>query len=79
MRRPNYSIAKQDDKMILLSDNGPWNTYPTITNSAEEVVDDMLPVLKGRRLFYYDSEGVLTELLIKDNLFSGFRDVEDTL
>jgi hypothetical protein len=37
------------------------------------VVEDLASMLNGRRLFYYDSEGELTELLVKDGKFAGFN------
>lgn len=58
---------------IVLRDVGPWDKHLTITNDAESVVEDVAPMLRGRRLFYYDSEGDLTELLVKDGKFAGFR------
>jgi hypothetical protein len=79
MRIANYGIAKQDDKVIVLQDLGPWSSFPTITNSAEEVVAALAPVLDGRRLYYYDSDGDLTELEYKDGVFTGFGFPEEVL
>ena len=73
MRQSNYRVTSQDADRVVLTDIGPWDQHPTITNDAEQVVEDMLTTLGGRRLFYYDSEGELTELLIKDGIFAGFR------
>jgi hypothetical protein len=68
----NYRVVKGTEAYLLLEDLGPWHKYATITNAAEEVVAAMLPQLGNRRLLYYDSEGELTELLIKAERFAGF-------
>jgi len=73
MGRPaNFRIVSKAEDRIILEDVGPWDEYLTITNDAENVVNLLLPGLKGRRLLYYDSEGELTELLIHDGKFRGF-------
>ena len=71
-RRSNYSVVKSDAEKIILRDIGPWDQYLTITNDAENVIEDLSPVLHGRRVLYYDSEGELTELRHKDGVFTGF-------
>lgn len=79
MRRAkaNYSIMQDIyDEALVIKDIGPWEQHPTITNDAENVVADLhcegrLPL--GRRLFYYDSEGGFSEILVQDGKFSGFH------
>lgn len=44
----------------------------SITNDAEWVVEQIVPVLGSRRLFYYDSMGNLDELLVRGGRFAGF-------
>ena len=78
MRKANYRIMNQTDKVVTIEDVGPWQTYPTITNAAEEVVAELVGHLRGRRLFYYDSDNRLDEILIKDGKFAGFAPVEPT-
>lgn len=73
MRSANWSVVEDKSDRVVLQDVGPWDKYPTITNDAEEVVRQIAPGLRGRRLFYYDSEGRLDELVVKDGVFSGFR------
>jgi hypothetical protein len=72
MRRANYTVMNQEEDKVVLRDDGPWSVHPTITNAAEEVVAELAPMLHGRRLFYYDSEGEYTELCYKDGVFTGF-------
>ena len=60
---------------MILVDVGPWDQYPTVTNGAEEVVAELLGsglLKQNQRLFYYDSEKNLDEILIKDGHFAGF-------
>lgn len=72
--RARIHIVEQTAKALLIHDVGPWDRHPTVTNDAENVVDYLLPLLQGRRLFYFDSEGDLDELLIHDGKFAGFAD-----
>lgn len=73
--RANYQVVRTDPRQIIIKDLGPWDLVPTITNDVEAVVEELaarglLP--PGRRLLYYDSEGQLDELLVKDGVFVGF-------
>ncbi len=72
MNRANYEIMHSTNQYVLLRDVGPWNKYPTITNAAEQVVADLIKWLGSRRLFYYDSEQELTELVIENGRFARF-------
>lgn len=72
MSRANYRVVSDTPTYLILEDLGPWNKYMTITNAAEEVVKEMLPQLGTRRLYYNDSEGELTELIITGGAFAGF-------
>ena len=69
---PNYTIVESTDEYVLIRDIGPWDTFPTVTNGAEQVVAELAQMLKGRRLEYYDSEGERDQLLVKDGKFAGF-------
>ena len=73
MRCANYTIVADNEKELVIMDVGPWDQYPTITNSAEEVVEQLAGRLNGRRLMYYDSDNHLNQLLVKDERFAGFR------
>jgi hypothetical protein len=72
-QQARFSIVGSNPDIMLLRDLGPWNRFMTITNDAEGVVKRVLPMLGTRRLFYYDSEGELTELIVKDGRFAGFK------
>lgn len=72
MTRANYEIIEDHSDKLVLRDLGPWNRHLTITNDAECVVAELLERLAGRRLFYYDSDGELTELKIADGRFDGY-------
>ena len=73
-----FKIVKQDEDSILIFDIGPWSKYPTITNDADWVVQELynyhyLYNDKVKRLFYIDSEGDKSELLHKNGVFTGFN------
>ena len=76
-QRANYEVLENTPDHILLQDIGPWGKYMTITNAAESVVQevDQKYGIGSRRVFYYDSENELTELLVKDGRFAGFAPV----
>ncbi len=74
-RSANYVIVVKASDQITIRDMGPWDKYLTVTNDAENVVRELaaeghLP--NGRRLFYYDSDGELDEIPVKDGVFVGF-------
>lgn len=73
--RSNYDIEEDLPTHIVLNDCGPWDQYLTITNDAEGVIADLKHtgrLAAGKRVFYYDSEGDFSELIIKDGKFAGF-------
>ena len=68
----NVLTIASTPEVLIIEDTGPWDAHRTVTNDAERVVanlisDGLLP--EGRRLWYYDSEGSLDELVIKDGRF----------
>lgn len=67
--------VERTPEVLVIRDVGPHTRHPTVTNDAEEVVRRLhaaLALPAGRRLFYYDSEGQLDELLVRDGVFAGF-------
>jgi hypothetical protein len=72
MNTVNYLIERDTPDFLVLRDLGPWDQHMTITNAAEEVVQELAPRLDGRRLYYYDSSGSLDELVVRDNKFTDF-------
>jgi len=76
MRRANYDIVERTPQAVTLRDLGPWDKYLTITNAAEDVIEELSKkgVLKNdQRLLYFDSANELTELLHKNGKFTGFK------
>ena len=75
MKIANYRIVSESLESIVIEDCGPWDQFPTVTNSAEEVIDDLRQkgyLKTNQRLFYYDSDGIMDELLLKNFRFNGF-------
>ena len=69
-------MGESDDQVLTIRDLGPWDRHKTITNDVESVIDDLWPgVLRGRRLFYYDTRGELAEILyaFESGRFLGFN------
>jgi hypothetical protein len=72
-RGARFKCVEETDAALLIRDLGPWDKHPSVTNDAENVVAALLPFLYGRRLFYFDSEGDLGELVIRDGKFAAFK------
>lgn len=72
----NYNIISQDEDKIVIRDIGPWDKFMTVTNAAESVIKELAPILDGRQVYYFDSEGVMDELVVVNGKFSGFKAVE---
>lgn len=72
MRKPNYKIIIETADCVVIRDVGPWDRHLTVTNGAEEVVIELAPMLQGRRLEYYDSDGNRDQLMVRDGKFAGF-------
>jgi hypothetical protein len=73
----NFDIIERlsTEEFLVIRDVGPHDRYQTVTNAAEEVVetlakDGRLP--EGRRLFYFDSDNRLDQLLVVNGRFAGF-------
>lgn len=73
MAKSKYEIVSHSTTAVTIRDIGTHHT--SVTNDAETVVKEMHKWGLGiRRLFYYDSDGDLSELL-HDNKggFDGFH------
>jgi hypothetical protein len=66
---------------MVLADIGPWDQYKTITNAAEKtVLKCHVMGLGKRRLFYFDSDNDLTELLHDGNgKFVNFKNAHPSI
>lgn len=74
--RASYQFESVTDEAVTIRDVGPWDEAPSVTNDAEAVVEELVAgghLVGGRRLYYYDSEGVLDEIVVADGRFAGFR------
>lgn len=75
MMRANYSVVEVSDEFVTIQDDG---NGVTITNDAEAVVLDVLEHWgrKAKRIFYYDTDGNLDELVHADGRFIRFAVVQ---
>lgn len=72
-------VANYKDEPLVIKDMGPWTKYMSVTNGAERVVEELysrglLP--PNRRLLYFDTEGQLDEIVVKDGKFVKFTTPE---
>ncbi len=77
MRHAEYTVDEVTEDRVVITDVGHLGDHPTITNDAKHVVERLIlggHLLPGRRLFYYDSDGALDELLVSwpSGRFAGF-------
>lgn len=63
---------EQSETHILIRDIGPWDEFLTVTNAAEQVVEELAARVGERLLEYIDSEGDRGVLLIQNGKFAGF-------
>lgn len=73
MTHANFEIIDANEHRLVIRDLGPWNQFPTITNDAEYVVEQIAKTLGERTLLYVDSEGTTDELVVRDGKFFGFQ------
>ena len=74
-RTANYVIVSRSAAHLTIQDIGPWEVFQTVTNAAEETVFSLVAsgdLAPSMRLFYFDSDGELGELLVEDGRFAGF-------
>lgn len=73
-RHASFRIVKDTDKLLCIEDIGDHSKQLTITNDAEHVVEVLAERVGDRRLEYYDSQGDVCQLVIKDGKFGGFSE-----
>lgn len=74
-RNAHFEVIGMRPSAVTIRDIGPHDRFMTVTNDAESVVSELVQagILKaGQRLLYYDSEGELDEIFVKDGRFAGF-------
>lgn len=72
--RAEWELVSSDERRIIIRDVG-HRRAKSVTNDVANVVADLLPALRGRRLFYFDSDEQLDEILVRDGKFAGFAPV----
>jgi hypothetical protein len=65
-------VLQNEPNRLVIKDIGPWDQYPTVTNDAEWVVEQLANCLHGRTLLYMDSEGTIDQLVVVNGKFAGF-------
>jgi len=66
-----FRVEHFSPERIVIRDLGPWSQHMTVTNDAEWVIEKLSPA-PLQRVYYYDSEGQLDELLHRNQRFVGF-------
>lgn len=65
-------VRDEPGKALVIRDTGE-GTDLTVTNDAQNVVRALIPLLEGnRRLFYFDSDGQLDEIVHVNGTFRCF-------
>lgn len=75
-----WIVLEDEPAMLVIADVGPHLLHPTVTNDVEYVCErlrDAGRLPPGRRLFYYDSEMELAEIVLDGaGGFVAFRRLE---
>jgi hypothetical protein len=70
-------VAEQSTaEVLVIRDLGPWDMHPTVTNDVDHVVRELYrrgDLADGRRLWYWDSDGVLDEIVHRHGAFQSFQ------
>lgn len=70
MSKAQYQIVIETADCLTIRDIG--DQCMSVTNDAEAVVAELAPMLNGRRLEYFDSDGRLDRILVVNGVFAGF-------
>ena len=73
MKKSNYHLYNTGKGEILITDIGPWDKHPTVTNDIENVLYEIRGLLVDNpKLNYIDSEGIICKInylyIDKDNV-----------
>lgn len=71
--RAQFSIVNVEDDKVTVRDECQSTGTMSVTNDAEAVVEHLVKLYPGRRIFYYDSYGMLDELAHDGEKFTGFK------
>lgn len=71
-KNTEYEIVLDKSDFLLIADQSEIYGCKSVTNGAEEVVEQLLPVLKGRVLFYIDTEERVDQLEYNEEGFTNF-------
>jgi hypothetical protein len=77
MQHARYRVVDETEKQLVIRDLGHLDNHPTVTNDAANVVKELAARLMDRRLLYFDSDGSLSELLVREGRFVGFAPYND--
>lgn len=75
-RNYSYSIFRVENDKILISDDNLPRTM-SVTNAAEQVVDEIYRDYGDKRIIYRDTDGNWSELEHHEGIFLGFLDYVD--
>ena len=64
MKRSNYAISRVQDNIVFLLDLG--GNFPSVTNDAENVYDEVLNIYPNHRIVYRDSMGSWDEIKMQN-------------
>ena len=82
MMKPSYCIIEEYDDRILIEDLANQHITPSITNKAEEVIEELADSGKlsnHQRLYYIDTDGRVDVLKHNNGKFTGFAFGFDSL
>lgn len=70
----SYTVVDRSEAVIWIADNSGWGgNFRSITNAAEEVVEEVYRLFGDRRIMYRDTEGRWDELVHEGSRFIGFK------
>lgn len=67
-----FETVENSPERVIIRDIGHNQGRRTVTNDVEAVVKAIAPMLEGRRLFYFDSQGDPDEIVYVGDRFLRF-------
>lgn len=67
--RAVWSLVASNAAVVVIRDD---DGDKSITNDVRNVVAQLAPALRGRRLFYIDTAGRVDEIVVRDGAFAYF-------
>lgn len=71
LNRSDYMLWRETVGYVIIKDSNKGDM--SVTHDADNIVAELSVFLKGRKLYYYDTDNNLDEIVIRNGKFAGFK------